>query len=57
MTNVIIVLDNWRVHISQQTLAAQSKMEAIIFFLPAYTPEYATIELLFSRLKKIATRQ
>ena len=57
MTNVIIILDNWRAHKSQQTLAALSKMRAIIFFLPAHNPEYAPIELLFNRLKKIVTRQ
>ena len=52
MTNVVIILDNWRVHKSQQTLAALSKMKSIVLFLSDYTLEYAPIELFFNRLKK-----
>ena len=57
MTNVVIILDNWRVHKSRQTIAALNKMKSIVLFLPAYTPEYAPIELFFNRLKKLVTRQ
>ena len=57
MTNTILILYNCLVHKCKKSLEALNEFWATILFLPAYTPVFAAIELLFNWLKKLITWQ
>lgn len=47
----IVVLDNLRVHKSEEALAAIRRTGASVLWLPPYSPDYNPIEEMFSKLK------
>ena len=57
MNKIIIMLDNWQVHKSKAWLKYLNEFGWRILFLPAYSPDFAPIELLFNTLKRKITRQ
>ena len=51
-SQVAILLDNWAVHKSVVARNALEKTGCIIFFLPAYSPDFAPVEFWFSLMKR-----
>lgn len=47
----ILVLDNWRVHLGPDVRKLVADYHCVILYLPAYSPDYNPIELLFSKIK------
>ena len=50
-SNVIITMDNSSIHKWQNVTKILNKMKAKIEFLPAYSPQFAPIEMGFSIIK------
>ena len=48
---VMYLLDNWPYHKSGASLSKLKKLNTTIMFLPAYTPDYAPIEVWFAIVK------
>ena len=57
INKTMIILDNWKIHKSKQTLEFLKKWKALIVFIPPYTPEMAPIELIFHLLKRRLMKQ
>ena len=51
--NLIIMLDNWSIHRSWNNLRLMKTMEHQIVFIPAYSPQFAPIEMWFNYVKQI----
>ena len=49
---VLIILDNWYVHKSKLTQILLKKLTYKIFYIRAYSPEFAPVEMSFSLLKR-----
>ena len=49
---VLIVLDNWSIHKSKEVMQKLKQISNKIPYLPAYTPQFAPIELWFSKIKE-----
>ena len=47
----VLVLDNWRVHLGPDVRELVAKYKCTLLYLPAYSPDFNPIELLFSKLK------
>ncbi len=47
----VLVLDNWRVHHGPDVRKLVEKYHCSLLYLPAYSPDYNPIELLFSKIK------
>lgn len=47
----VLVLDNWRVHMGPDVRELVGKYNCTLLYLPAYSPDYNPIELLFSKIK------
>ena len=50
-SNVLIILDNWSIHKSKETLFKLKKINWKIIYLPAYSPMLAPVEMYFGILK------
>ena len=48
----ILILDNWSTHKSELTKNLMKKLPYTVYYLPAYSPELAPVELCFGILKK-----
>ena len=57
LKDVILIIDNCPVHKAKKSIKALNEFGSTVLFIPAYSPEYAAIELLFNKLKKAITRQ
>ena len=55
--DTLILLDNCSIYKSKLSIEKLRNIRATIVFIPAYTPEFAPIELFFNTLKKHLTRQ
>ena len=51
MTGIVIILDNCPVHKSKRSLKQLNKYGCRVCFLPAYSPDFAPVKLLFNFLK------
>jgi transposase len=49
----ILVMDNLSAHKDQQALALLAKAGVAVKFLPAYSPDYNPIELMWSKVKAL----
>jgi transposase len=49
----IVVMDNLSPHKSDQTLALISQAGAEVIFLPAYSPDFNPIEMMWSKVKSL----
>ena len=49
---VIIILDNWSIHKGKLTQGLLKKLSYKVFYIPAYSPEFAPVEMSFSLLKR-----
>ena len=49
---VIIILDNWSVHKSKLTQKLLQRLSYKVFYISAYSPEFAPVEMSFSLLKR-----
>ena len=47
----VLVLDNWRVHLGPDVRKLVAKYKCSLLYLPAYSPDYNPIELLFTKIK------
>ena len=47
----VLVLDNWRVHHGPDVRDLVAKYKCSLLYLPAYSPDFNPIELLFSKIK------
>lgn len=47
----VLVLDNWRVHMGPDVRELVEKYHCSLLYLPAYSPDFNPIELLFSKIK------
>ena len=47
----MLVLDNWRVHMGPDVRELVEQYNCSLLYLPAYSPDYNPIELLFSKIK------
>ena len=47
----VLVLDNWRVHLGPDVRKLVAKYKCTLLYLPAYSPDFNPIELLFSKIK------
>ncbi len=47
----VLVLDNWRVHQGPDVRDLVAKYKCSLLYLPAYSPDFNPIELLFSKIK------
>lgn len=52
----ILVMDNWRVHLGTDVRDLVEGHHCTILYLPAYSPDYNPIELLFSKIKAFVKR-
>ena len=50
-SNVLIILDNWSIHKSKETLCKLKKINWKIIYLSAYSPMLAPVEMYFRILK------
>ena len=57
MNKIIIMLDNWQVHKSKAWLKYLNEFGWRILFLPAYSPDFTPIEMLFNTLKRKIIRK
>ena len=57
LKNTLMILDNLSIHRAKCTLNLLSKSEASFSFIPAYTPKFAPIELIFNILKMRLIKQ
>ena len=57
LKKTLVILDNLSIHRDKCTLNLLSKAEASFSFIPAYTPEFASIELIFNILKMRLIKQ
>ena len=57
LKKTLVILDNLSIHRAKCTLNLLSKSEASFSFIPAYTPEFAPIELIFNILKMRLIKQ
>jgi transposase len=53
----ILIMDNLKVHKSATALKAVQSRQAVIKFLPAYSPDFNPIEKMWSKLKQILRGQ
>ena len=49
---VLILLDNWSIHKTAQIFQKFKEINYNVIFLPAYTPQFAPIEMWFSMIKR-----
>ena len=49
---MIIIFDNWSIHIGKLTYKLLKKLSYKVFYIPAYSPEFAPVEMSFSLLKR-----
>lgn len=47
----VLVLDNWRVHHGPDVRDLVAEHKCSLLYLPAYSPDFNPIELLFSKIK------
>ena len=45
---VIILLNNWPIHKSSIAIDCLEKMRYLVYFMPAYSPNFASVEMCFS---------
>ena len=57
LKKTLVILDNLNIHRAKCTLNLLSKAEASFSIIPAYTPQFAHIELIFNILKKRFIKQ
>ena len=57
LKKTLVILDNLSIHRAKCTLNLLSKAEASFSFIPAYTPEFAPIKLIFNILKMRLIKQ
>ena len=55
--NLIIMLDNWSSHRSKNNLKLLETLGHQVAFLPAYSPQFAPIEMWFNYIKQILKRR
>ena len=51
-SQIILLLDNCAIHKSNQVAALFQKVNFIILYIPAYSPDFAPIEMCFSLIKR-----
>ena len=51
-SETLLIMDNWSIHKSKSTKAKLWKINANVLYLPAYSPDFAPIEMCFSILKR-----
>ena len=51
-SQIILLLDNWAIHKSNQVAALFQKVNFIILYIPAYSPDFAPVEMCFSLIKR-----
>ena len=54
-SKIAIILDNWAIHKSSTTRNWLEKIGCTIFFIPAYSPDFAPMEFWFSIFKRKLT--
>ena len=54
-SKIAIILENWAIHKSATTRNWLEKIECTIFFIPAYSPDFAPVEFWFSIFKRKLT--
>lgn len=47
----VFVLDNWRVHLGPDVRELVAEYKCTLLYLPAYSPDFNPVELLFSKIK------
>ncbi len=47
----VLVLDNWRVHMGPDVRELVETYHCTLLYLPAYSPDFNPVELLFSKIK------
>ena len=57
MNQILLLLDNWPVHKAKKVLKYIEKLKCKAIFLPAYSLEYAPIELFFNTFKIRLSKQ
>ena len=54
-SKLCILLDNWTVHKSHDVTDWFKKMNKTVLFIPAYSPDFAQVEMCFSLIKRKLT--
>ena len=49
--DILITLDNWSIHKSKEVTQILKELNFNVIYLPAYTPQFAPIEMWFSKVK------
>ena len=51
-SQIILLLDNCAIHKSNQVAALFQKVNSIILYIPAYSPDFAPVEMCFGLIKR-----